>query len=152
MSQAKGERQPRHLWVPTLPRDAELKEISGDAQGANRIDWDCVCHCGWVSPPGGVCSPGSAWRIGLETYLTPGRQRYGPRARTPLGPRSVRRRLSSNPDGAGMRSGLYTSALFLQHYFTARKKEGGGGGKTGHPRLVYYLMNKNQSFDGGGGS
>lgn len=32
-----------------------------------------------------------------------------------------------------------------------KKREGGGGGKkTGHPRLVYYLMHKNQSFDGGG--
>lgn len=97
--------------------------------GGNPIDGDCVCQCGWVSPPGSVCSPGSAWRIGLETYLSPGRQRYGPRARTPLGPRSVRGRLSSNPDGARMRSGLYTSALFLQHYFTARKKRGRGRGE-----------------------
>lgn len=63
--------------------------------------------------------------FGLETDLSPGRQRCGPRARVPR-PSSVRRRLSSNPDGAGMRSRLYTSALFLQHYFTARKKEGGG--------------------------
>lgn len=118
----------------------------------NPTDCNYVCHCGWVSLPRGVCLPGSAWRIGLETYLSPDRQRYGPRARTPLGPRSVRRRLSSKPDGARMRSGLYTSALFLQHYFTARKKrEGEGGKKTGHPRLVYYLMHKNQSFDGGVG-
>lgn len=90
--------------------------------------------------------------FGLETYLCPGRQRCGPRARAPR-PRWVRRRLSSNPDGARMRSGLYTGALFLQHCFTARKKEAGGREKnlkTGHPRLVYYLMHKNQSFNGGG--
>ena len=66
--------------------------------------------------------------FGLETYLSPGKERCGPRARAPR-PRAVRRRLSSNPDGARMRSGLYTSALFLQHYFTARKKGGGGGEK-----------------------
>lgn len=82
-----------------------------------------VFHCLEVSTHLGLLR-----EFGLETYLGPARQCYGSWARGPW-PRAVRRRLSSNPAGARMRSGLYTSALFLQHYFTARKKEGGGAGK-----------------------
>lgn len=43
--------------------------------------------------------------------------------------------------------GLYASALFLQRCFTAgRRKRGGGGRGTGHTRLIYYLIHKDQSF------
>lgn len=92
--------------------------------------------------------------FGPETYLSPGRQRCGPRARAPR-PRAGRRRLGSNPDGARMRSGLYTSALSLQHYFTARKKEGGGREekkkKNRSPKACLLFTHKNQSLNGGVG-
>jgi hypothetical protein len=85
----------------------------------------------------------------FKTYLSPGRQSYWSQVRG-LQPPSVRRHLSSKSDGARLPSGLYTSALFLQHYYTAREKKRGGGGaggevkkkkrkrkeKAGHPRFV----------------
>ena len=91
----------------------------------NPVDWDFFSAIvGGFARRKVSAHLGLLEEFGLETYLSPGKERCGPRARAPR-PRAVRRRLSSNPDGARMRSGLYTSALFLQHYFTARKKEGG---------------------------
>ena len=133
MRQAKEEKQPRHPCVPRLPGEAGLEEINNRGclwdEKKNPIDWDFFpAIVGGFARREVSAHLGLLEEFGLETYLSPGRQRCGPRARAPW-PRAVRRRLSSNPDGARMRSGLYTSALFLQHYFTARKKEGGGRGK-----------------------
>lgn len=73
---------------------------------------------------GRYLSPGPVWGMYFKCYLSPGRQSYWSQVRG-LQPPSVRRHLSSNPDGARMLSGLYTSALFLQHYYTAREKNRG---------------------------